>query len=211
LDRHGVSVRLGLKDGNAIDVGHYNKFGALASGATYSPNITAAAGYTLAPGVYYVLISTDDANTLVEVGKTNNFRTATNTVTILGQPDLTVTSVTVPTNPIAKNGDGSYTIPLSWTVQNIGQSPVINNSWWDAAVLNTTTSFTGYTCDLGSVRHDGPLAAGSSYTTNATLTCPSVAAGNYYVIVNADNLQGVVEASESNNALASSTQITLQP
>jgi hypothetical protein len=201
----------GVKDANSIDIAHYNKFGTLAPSASYSPNITATAPSSLAPGVYYVLVSTDDQNTLVEAGKANNIRAAASTVTFLGLSDLTVTSITVPTSPIAKNGDGSYSIPLTWTVQNIGQSSVINNNWWDAAVLNNTPSFTGYECDLGAVRHNGPLAAGASYTTSATLTCSSVAAGNYYVVFNADNTGNVTEASESNNALASSTQITLQP
>jgi subtilase family serine protease len=166
---------------------------------------------TQTSGVYYVLVKTDTNGNVLETNETNNVRASTTTVTLLGRPDLTPTALTVPGAPVNPNQDGTYTLPLSWTVANQGASSAPPN-WNDRVYLSTDQTW-----DAGDVRilttaQFSALAAGASYPVSGSGTAPAgTAPGDYWVIVVTDQLQELFEANESNNARVSATKVTLLP
>jgi YD repeat-containing protein len=179
--------------------------------ATYTTTRTVTVPSTQASGAYYILVKTDTNGTVLETNETNNVRASTTTVTLLGRPDLTPTALTVPGAPVNPNQDGTYTIPVSWTVANQGASSAPPN-WNDRVYLSTDQTW-----DAGDVRilttaQFSALAAGANYSVNSSGTAPAgTAPGDYWVIVVTDQLQELFEANESNNARVSATKVTLRP
>ena len=114
--------------------------------------------------------------------------------------DLSVTA-TAPSTAVA--GD-NVSIPVSWTVTNTSSVDALA-TWYDEVYLSTTPSGNSGVLDyLGSFQQPGnvPLAAGASYTSNQNVVIPSLAAGNYYLIVSADySGQAIVNPAQSSIAL----------
>ncbi len=131
---------------------------------------------------------------------------------------MTVSNVSV--GAIVKNGNGSYSIPVSFQVNNIGGSTALA-TWYDLAYLSTNTTLDNSDQNLaGYHTQSTSLAPGASYVVNMTYTTSTTtAAGNYTLFIKADgrgttigigtNTDNgyVVEASDSNNA--TSVAITL--
>lgn len=118
----------------------------------------------------------DDPNEL----DSNNYKSRPITVLLTPPPDLVVTSI-VPTAQ-AKGGEE---FDVSWTVTNSGASATKDSEWFDTIYLSDspTLNTPGATYwDLDTVKHNGTLAANSSYTgTLNTVLSPS-AAGKYVIV-----------------------------
>ncbi|HSS71249.1 MAG TPA: CARDB domain-containing protein, partial [Casimicrobiaceae bacterium] len=101
------------------------------------------------------------------------------------KPDLTVSNLSV--GKIIAVGDASFTIPVSFQVNNGGGVSAVA-SWYDRGYLSTTNVLHDTDQVLsGSLAHSTNLAAGASYTVNATLTTSTTtAAGAWTLIVKAD-------------------------
>jgi YD repeat-containing protein len=129
----------------------------------------------------------------------------------LGAPDLTVSGVTPPANAIGPNGNGSYSIPLSFTINNIGSSPA-QPGWYDRVYLSSDAVLDASDASLSSIWRSTALAAAGSYTLNPTVTAAATTApGEYYLIVVADGSGSgsLAEADETNNAQVSAARVTL--
>jgi YD repeat-containing protein len=184
---------------------------AAAESYTLSPTETAAA--TTAPGEYYLIVVADGygSGSLAEANETNNTQVSTAKVTLLARPDLTVSSVTPPAAAIGPNSNGSYTIPFSFTVNNIGSSMAKPN-WYDRVYLSADAVLDANDASLSLIYRSTELAAAGSYSLSQNVSAAATTApGEYYLIVVADgNGSGsLAEAIETNNTQVSATKVTL--
>jgi subtilase family serine protease len=177
---------------------------------TYTNTPTGIVPAGQAPGDYYVIAYTDQAAFLKETNETNNTRVSVTRVTLLPLPDLAPTALTEPTTPVGPNQDGSYDIPVSFTVADQGAGPA-QAYWWDSIYLSVDAVLDGADTDIRDIVRNTAVLAGASYSQSATIRTPTLAAGDYYVILKTDNYSYVVETNESNNTLASTTRVTLGP
>jgi hypothetical protein len=161
-----------------------------------------------------------DTGFLVEANETNN--TQALSITLLVKPDLTVSNLTV--GKIVKNGNGSYNIPVTFQVNNVGGSAAYANSswvWWDRGYLSTDAVLNDTDPLLtGNNMRTTSLAAGANYSVSLTFTTSTTTApGNYSLIVKADGGSGtgqyaptgpnvIAEADETNNT--ASVTVVLQ-
>jgi len=171
----------------------------LASGASYTrtPTVTLP---SVPAGSYYLILRADHNSTLYEATEANNTQAIPITITT---PDLTPTAFTAPAS--ATTGQS---ISLSWTVANQGTGTA-QPSWSDYVYLSTDAVYNTGDTFVTSQSTSAALAAGGSYTKTPTVTVPSVPAGNYYLILRVDHLNGRYEANEANNAQAIPITISL--
>lgn len=108
----------------------------------------------------------------------------------VGAPDLSLSDVSY--GSLSANADGTYSIPITYTVSNIG-SVTAATSWYDMAYLSTDSVLSNNDFVLSTpVHRTAPLTPGASYTvTRVFKTSNSVAAGLYTVFVRADGAGGV--------------------
>jgi hypothetical protein len=124
--------------------------------------------------------------------------------------DLLVPKVNSPAHAQA-----GQTIEVSWIVQNNGGS-IAAPAWSDRMVLSTNPAgLAGAQILLPTVPSPVPqLAPGASYTNTQTVTLPNAAAihpGVYYLVVDVDYLNQVIETTKTNNVAASALTITSTP
>jgi hypothetical protein len=144
------------------------------NGSTYNVTITVTPPTYIAPGDYFLHLTTND-------GYQREANTANNRITVpfhLNGPDLAVTSIQAPGSAVL----GSQ-IAVSWTVTNQGAFPA-TPYWGDEIFLSSDpTSIVG-ALDLTGMQRSSSLAAGGSYTQTANVTIPSfTGVGNRYLIV----------------------------
>ncbi|MFM7260877.1 MAG: CARDB domain-containing protein, partial [bacterium] len=117
-------------------------------------------------------------------------------------PDMIVDALVVP--PAIQIGQS---IPVSWTVRNGGVNAA-QGQWFDEVLLSDDQTI-GNDIPLGSFARSGPLASGSTYTSNQQITVPVAAGtGTYFFLVRTDAANTVDEYSESNNVRRSDTTST---
>ena len=173
-------------------------------GATYA----AAASMVIpnvADGAWNMLFVTDATADLRESSETNNVSARPFTV---GNADLVVTAATAPAQAAA-----GEIAALSWTVHNNGTGKATGR-WYDgywekyrAWNDNVYLSADGVCCTgdtyVGQVRRiNAPVAAGASYTVEVNMQLPSIADGNYQLLIKADATGDLNEAVETNNVWA---------
>jgi hypothetical protein len=181
----------------------------LVAGGSYTQNasVTLPLNSSVTNGNYYLVVQTNATNSLLEFN-VNNDVTASNAValTVPPLPDLTVSSVVVPSS--AQFGQ---TLNISWTDQNIGNAAV-SGSWSDRIYLaaNNSTDPNNLSNDTllltQLVNDPNGLQAGGSSTQNASVTLPlntSLTSGNYYLIVQTNALNSVLESNPNNDITAS--------
>ncbi|MBI2526319.1 MAG: DUF2341 domain-containing protein [Candidatus Rokubacteria bacterium] len=212
-DRVYVSVDA-VEDGVDVIVRDEAHVDGLAGGASYASGaVTVTVPASVSPGSYYIIIRTDVHQQIAESDEGNNTRASATQVTLAPRPDLVVTSLQAP-GSVARNGDGTWSVPVLWAVQNVGTTPTpAYPSWWDRVYLSTDTVLDGSDIGLGQVYHADGLAAGATYQGWLTVTVPgSVAPGSYSIIVKTDDpYNDLIEADETNNTRASGIQVTLSP
>ncbi len=148
-----------------------------------------------APGDYHLIFSADALNNQGESDATNNLYVLP---IALSSPDLTINAATAP-----EQASVNQTIPVSWTVENIGAVPALT-AWSDRIYLSTDDVWDVADTWVATFGMSGyiPLNSGATYQHVTNVTLPSVAAGNYYLIfrVNATGAQG--ETDTTNNFYA---------
>jgi hypothetical protein len=193
-DQGYLSSDATLDSSDANLSGYHAQGSVLAAGASYIASATFVTGTTAKPGTYTLFIKADghgplvggantDAGNVVESDETNN--TQALSITLPARPDLTVAIVNV--GPIVKNANGSYTLPVKYTVTNRGGMPAQPN-WYDLAYLSTNATLDNADLNLSGY-HAQPtaLAAGASYSvTTSFTTATTTAAGNYTLFIKAD-------------------------
>lgn len=107
--------------------------------------------------------------------------------------DLQVTAIT--TSPTVFSGDS---LTVTWTVENFGEGPTDVQSWFDSVFLSEDDAlswrFIGLGSEdievtdryLGTVRRDGILQPGESYTATTTVKLPDDAFGEHTLFIYTD-------------------------
>lgn len=195
----------------------------LLPGASYTETRNFPVPASTATGAYNIIIRTNgrSANApgggqntadgwLDEMDRSNN--TAVQAIT-LGRPDLTISNVVVGT--IAARGDGSWSIPISYTVTNVG-AVTAQPGWYDMAYLSTDAVLSDADQSNAALySHRGEwLAPGASTSYSGNfITNATTAPGSYTLFVKTDGRNStyggtntdngvMVEANEGNNVAA---------
>ena len=210
-----------LDDADQNLAGYNTRNTALASGASYTATKTFTSTPATAPGNYTLFIKADGRGTAIGTGantdggfvaegnEINNLQALA--LTLPAKADLTVSGVIVGT--IVKNGNGSRSIPVTWSVTNSGGS-MAPASWYDVGYLSADGTLDNADAVVGYQSHSVALAAGASYTATITFTVTATTApGSYTLFVKADGNGGplggtntdngrLAEGVESNNAIS---------
>lgn len=196
-DRVYLSSDDTLGEGDTLLVNHFACNGPLGPDATYL--ITSGCQLPpVAPGNYYLIVSTDDYESQVpEADEGNNVRAFA--VQIVA-PDL------VPTTAEFVGGTGSSgeVSQVRFTIANNGAGSVAHRGWWDRVYFSEDAELDGLdTLLVDHTAAGGPLPAGGDYSRNVDVYVPQVPAGIYYLIVCADTYMDYLpESDESNNIRA---------
>jgi hypothetical protein len=99
-----------------------------------------------------------------------------------------------------------------FSVTNGGTGPASSpyGYWYDQVTLSTNTTLAGAVASWN-LYYSGGLAAGQSYTVTNSLTAPNLAAGQYYLIVQADAGNYVAENNKANNPSAAAAIAFVAP
>ena len=128
---------------------------------------------------------------------------------VAGAPDLAISNVSAGT--ATANADGSFNIPVTYTVTNAGGTAA-PPSWFDMAYLSVDGTLDANDQALSGPNYNRtPLAPGAAYTlTNTYVTSPTTSDGSYTLFVKADGRGGtyggiimdngsIAESNEANN------------
>lgn len=178
---------------------------ALGGGAQSSGATTLTVPANTPPGAWYVCAIADSAGAVAESDETNNSACTSGIITV-GVPDLTVLSVT----PKSASAQERMVLQVDYAIKNEGPA---SGGYFLVSVALSTNQVQGDSDDLaGSTTGISDIAAGATATGTAYSLLPEgIPVGSYYVCVKADSTDLVVEGDETNNALCSSTQVTVGP
>ncbi|MBX3475898.1 MAG: Ig-like domain repeat protein [Planctomycetes bacterium] len=200
----------------------------LAAGASYTVTTNLTTATTITPGTYTVIVKADgrspafnggsnlDNGALAETNESNNVASASITLT---RPDLSIGTPTLGT--IVANANGSWTVPVTYTVTNQGTIGA-SAGWYDLAYLSTDGTLDTSDTYAGNLGYRGvALAAGASYTVTTNLTtATTITPGTYTLIVKADGRSpafnggtnvdngALAETNETNNVASASITLT---
>ena len=99
------------------------------------------------------------------------------------EPDLRVTDLLAP----ATAPQSGQTVPVSWTVTNIGTRDTRQGGWMDRVYLSKDATLDSGDLFVGVDLHAGVLATGSSYSKTMNITLPEGIQGNFYLLVFVDS------------------------
>ncbi len=192
---------------SAISLGTFVHNGALASEGDYVESQSVAIPADLAEaGSYYVFVLTDALHQVSEPGAAaNQLGQALNAtqVSLAAVPDLAPADVAGPPNA----GVGQAII-VTWDDTNAGQAAAVG-PWSDALYLSSSGTLSGATL-LGTFNVTGSIAAGQQQALSDNVTLPTVADGNYSLVVVANYESQVFErGTPSNNTAVSASTITI--
>ena len=177
----------------------------LFDGETYTGTIDVEIPFGI-QGDYFILVRTDSSNQVFEVSDTNNTLSQSIEIAVADPPaDLIVDAISLP-----ENGFIGDSIDVTWRVRNDGTATTLATTWVDRVYLSSDTDFGGDVL-LGSVTHNGSLDSNASYTMTESLVIPpSVAEGDYFIIVRTD-ATGVVDepTAEDNNTTSSNSTVNI--
>ena len=151
-------------------------------------------------GSYYLVIKADPLNTIVESNEGNNIKFSSSTITVSGNKDMSVTSISLPGDQV-RASTGSISVEIA---NNGGDA---SGSFQAKLYLSLDTTLSTGTDILFST------ITISSFTISTTISFLGTYPDNlntYYVIVELDTLNQVSESVETNNIGVSITTITLR-
>ena len=165
-----------------------------AGSSSGSISVTIPSGATT--GTYYLIAKADAAERVVEGNETNNTRA----MTVRIGPDLQVSAFSAPSR--AASGG---VVTVSDTTRNAGASTAGSST--TAFYLSSNSSLDASDRRLQPARAIGSLAAGAAASATTNVTLPTVAAGTWYLIAQADDQSVVVETTENNNTRLASISL----
>ena len=176
--------------GNDFRLGNVSHTGYLLPDESYSVNTSYSIPHPIW-GDYYILIQTDDGDTVEEfVNDVNNISAPEQlTVILLPPPNLAVNNIQHSTVFSAHQ-----TIWLDWEVENIGPGSTFEGNWQDRAYLVSDDSgdLSGAHF-LGEFTRSGNLSPGHDYHVEIEVTLPGDLIGNWYLAVKTDTRNDVFE------------------
>ncbi|MGH7741838.1 MAG: CARDB domain-containing protein, partial [Candidatus Eiseniibacteriota bacterium] len=182
--------------------------GALTTGAHYTHPLTITLPQGLS-GTYDVIVRSDPTGATGDGALANNVAVSAGTIVVTSPPppQLTVSNLVVPANPVA-----GQPVLASFDVHNVGTGPVPNTTWFSAVYLSQDPWLDGSDVQLGSIAGSPGLGAGATENRSLSVTLPNYASGAYYVIAMTDSRNDVWEGgAESDNTTFTTTLITLPP
>ncbi|HNN82512.1 MAG TPA: tandem-95 repeat protein, partial [Accumulibacter sp.] len=200
---------LGAGDISLGSVRHNN---VLAPGEWYDAEASFTLSTTITAGSYYVIVRTDQHNTVVESpSEANNIASSPARVAIAAwaggerplselRPDLAVTSVSLPADAYS-----GQPFTLQWTVTNQSTTDNTGARYWYDSVYLSRDLFLERSSDLylGHVLQYRDLAVGEHYDVTQAFTVPAGYTGQLYAFVVTDVTGSVTESVETNNATRS--------
>src|SRR5262249_21663442 len=120
-------------------------------------------------------------------------------ITSLPNPNIALTGIAV-----ADSGVSGQPLHLDIGVENQGPGNIASRTWSVSAFLSVDSRLDRDDIPLGSVPGPPTLAAHGTATLPLDVTLPSFASGAYFLIVQADSRNEIVETNESDN-------LTLRP
>ena len=180
----------------------------LAAGASHSGTVTVTIPAATPLNNYVLLACADDLSTVAETNEGNNCLAAAGSATVtVTRPDLLEDTVTSPPPTKARG----TTFSVTGTTRNAG-------------TVASGASTTRYYLSVDAVKNAGDillvgsravpgLAAGAATSpATITVTIPSTTPSNTYLLLAcADDLNTVVETTETNNCKASATGVNVTP
>ncbi len=193
----------------AADVEYYltnfSFTGGLAAGASYqnTATINVPRGVT---GPWYVVVIADARNVVFEGSNQNNNGGATAVPLIIDTPppaDLEVETITA-----SASAQVGQQVAIQWTVDNIG-AYAASGTWTDAVYLAPNAVWNINDDLLGDVSYTGTVQPGGSYTSTLDAALPSVAPGQYRIIVRTNIFDDIPESNYENNTTASQDALSV--
>jgi subtilase family serine protease len=145
-------------------------------------------------GTYYLFTQTDSNENIFEYdpnadAEANNLSQPKAINIASFAPDLRVTQITVP--PIVNNGS----MPMSWTVKNLGTAATTQTAWTDRVFLYNGDQV----INLGFFDHQGALSINGEYTQNQVVQIPLFLEGSFHIVVRTDSGNVVPECAFDEN------------
>ena len=150
--------------------------------------------FTVAPGDYFLLLTTDSRQQVFEAGVEGNNLTSSPISISRETSDLLVSSVAASTN--ASSGGQ---LNVSWIVENNSPATTNANFWFDEVYLSSDGSIDETDVLLGTVQRSNPLAPSDQYLASRDFALPRDLSGQFFVIVRTDATNLVVEGLFENN------------
>ena len=158
-------------------------------------------------GQYYLIVRTDNDNSVSEADETNNLALSPISVTMTPSPDLQITAANIPSE-----GKSGQPVVVNWTVENKGAGNTAVSAWYDGMYLSSDANLGAEDIHLASVSRTGILSASGTYTAMQEVEIPIYASGYYYLFIKTDARDDVYEHNaESNNFAKQLIQVTLPP
>jgi subtilase family serine protease len=198
-DRLVASTNGVLGDADDLTLASFIRTGLLGFNGTYSRSESVILPFAL-EGNYQLFVVTDSDDSVYEGSHEGNNASSPVPLTISRDtPDLQVRSITLP-NTVTPG----QPLTLNWTVANLGVGRTNRNYWYDRVYLSLDQNVSNDDIDLGSVYRSGALDPSASYSATGTFSLPVNLNGSYYVLVQTDRDNNVIEGTfENNNFLAS--------
>ncbi len=146
-------------------------------------------------GDFYVIVSADSANNVLEYDDVNNILAASNSTRIvINPPDLVASSVSSST--AAKAG---RQLTINYNVTNRGGNPTPQSSWTDAYYLSADDKIDASDRLLGSRQRNGVLVPNQVENVTTNLQLPTDRFGSNFILVQSDSGDQVYELNNDNN------------
>ncbi|MBX9652516.1 carboxypeptidase regulatory-like domain-containing protein, partial [bacterium] len=183
--------RVTLSGPQVINLGSFQSLVSLAPGQSITR--TELFDFPLTDGSYVISVKTDDGNAILEgPNESNTAFTSSILITTPPLPDLVVTHIVAPSDGIFSG----QTVPITFTVSNIGQTATQTPIWSDYVFVSSNPGivYPDPVADdllivdqpnttLLSLPNPTYLEPGQSYTQTVDVTIPTNAAGSWYVYV----------------------------
>jgi len=172
-------------------------------GVPYAKTVSPVVPAPVPTGEYRLRLVVDASNAVTEVSETDNEVLSSPFQVVFEPVDL---AISLPGAP--PSGAVKQSIPLSWTVTNLGPGKTIQTSWVDQVHLSLD-GVTPLGAAVVSVTRSGALAVGQTYTVSTSGSLPIQPPGDYQLLFRTD-VNGVVpELALFNNNAAQA--LTLSP
>lgn len=176
--------------------------GELMPGESYTRNdsVTLPGGIQ---GIWYLFVRTNTGNDVYEILENNTRRSDSLSVVLLPFPDLVTTEVTA-----RDSANSNESISISWEVQNQGARIIESTSWVDRIFLSTSEDGSENIIDLAGQQTNLRLDLDQAYQGQASVTIPNNITGSWYIFVETDASNRVMEFDgERNNIDRNETPI----
>jgi YD repeat-containing protein len=187
-----------VPDSTALEIASFDQSQTLPAGAVYyRTNLVPVTGFSLIGE--YLCLNADGADALEEINPSRNVLSIPADTRL---PDLVPSGLSFSGAAIA-----GQSINITYSVTNRGTLPIwslggSDVDFYDGFYLSTNAAWDATATPIGSALFSTALPAGAGYTQSGSATLPGWQAGNYWLLLQANDGGLVVESDMSNNTLA---------